>query len=125
MHLIAYVINVDSATFNMVVGLLLPIVTAVLVKLHASDSVKATVTLVLSGVAAAAQSVYIDGLGAVFTKSTLLAFLGTFITAVGAYKGLWKQTPLLGNINARLAPSKGIGTPQVPDLHSIDPDPHA
>lgn len=84
------------------VALMLPLVIGLLVKSTASEKVKATTMLVITGISSLAYQV--DQGGGVLTKEMAGAWLMSIVISIASYYGVWK--PLgAGNI----APDKGIG----------------
>jgi hypothetical protein len=97
-----------SALFTtLVVGYVIPFVTALLTKLRASSTVKQLISAALSAVAGFLTTATTDSGTAVFSKSSLVLALFAFATSQAAYVGLYKPHA----INAKVAPGVGIGAP--------------
>lgn len=99
----------DPINVVRVLGLLIPIVTALVTKSSATSGQKAVVTLVLS--ALTSTVVYLvanDGSGYDWA-GFVNAFINTFVPAIVAYYGLLKPTNITGSIAAKTA-DVGIGS---------------
>lgn len=98
----------DATNVVRIVGLLIPILTAVVTKHVASQGLKATVTTVLSALTAAV-SVLVAADGHSFAWQAFVnAFVNTFIPAIALYYGFWKPTGLAGSV-AAATKSFGLG----------------
>jgi len=98
------VVNVSILT--VIVGVLIPLLTALITKANASAAVKAITTLGLTILATALQDV-IDVNGVVNTKTFLTSFVTTFAVAILSYYGFTKHvgTPAVRDIS----PTHGLG----------------
>lgn len=103
---------IPNAWVPVIVGLLLPVITALLVKAGASNTVRVAVGMVLAGVTAVLTQAIVDGGDAVITWETLRLFLLTYGVQVLTYLGFW-QPVSKDTLNARVAPSFGLGKPTV------------
>jgi hypothetical protein len=90
---------------TVIIGTVLPLLTGLLTKLQASDTVKGVVNLTL----AAASGVITAGLvadgGALISREALIYAVLAWVQSVATYLGIWKSL----DINARLIPTKGLG----------------
>jgi chromate transport protein ChrA len=91
------------ATFS---GVIIPVLTAAITKINASDRVKQVVTILLAAVATLVAQATLDSGSAVFTVETLQTWFLTTVVAVASYLGFWKRTV---QVNAHVAPNSGIG----------------
>lgn len=90
---------------TLIVGHILPLLTALVTKQVASTSVKQLVTAGLSAISAfIVQATTIDG-SSVFTGEAALLALATFITANASYLYFWAPRA----INSKVLPDKGFG----------------
>jgi hypothetical protein len=93
-----------------VTGVLLPVLVALVTKVHAPPKVKVVANLVLSAVAALLlNAVNADGY-AVVSSAMLATWLQQTAISIAAYLGIYK--PL--GAPARLAPNVGLGAPPAP-----------
>ena len=90
---------------SVLLGTILPLVTALVTKYQAPNWVKAVVNMFLSAVAAVVVANTVDGGGAVLSDETLVMAGITFASSVVSYWGGWRTI----DINARIAPNVGIG----------------
>lgn len=102
----------DPTSVVRIIGLLIPILTALIAKRVASQGLKATLTLVLSAITAAA-AVLVSADGHSFAWQAFVnAFINTFVPAIALYYGFWKPTGLAGSVAAKTE-RFGIGSPPV------------
>lgn len=78
------------------VGTVIPILTALVTRSTASSSVKALVSLGLSAVASFGTE-FINNHDHFYWQGALLTTVVVFITSVGTYMGLWKPTNIAGS----------------------------
>lgn len=101
-------IEVDVAALTFVVATLIPVLTALVTKAHASPGVKAVVTALLSAVAGAA-SVAIAGEGAIDVGHVAISIGVAWITAVSTHFGLLKPVGVTGAEGAVAQSTRRIG----------------
>ncbi len=101
----------DPTSVVRVLGLLIPILTALITKRVASQGLKSVVTLVLSAITAA-TAVLVSDDGGYAWQAFVNAFINTFVPAIVMYYGLWKPTGLAGSVSAKTE-NFGIGSPPV------------
>jgi hypothetical protein len=90
---------------TLVVGHVIPVITALVTKSTAPDGLKQFITAFLSAASAyVVQSTLADG-SAVFTAQTAVMAVATFISANVAYIAVLSKR----NINDRMLPDKGLG----------------
>lgn len=100
----------DPTSVVRIIGLLIPILTALVTKHVAAQGLKAVTTTVLSAItAAAAVLVAADGHSFAW-QAFVNAFINTFVPAIALYYGLWKPTGLAGSV-AAATKNFGIGSP--------------
>ena len=100
-------ITLSTFVVTLVVGYLIPLVTAISTKVSASTALKQGVTAVLAAVNGfITTATQVDG-SALFTTETLLFAILTFMTANIGYIAVWKPHA----IDDKLLPTKGIGGP--------------
>jgi hydrogenase maturation factor len=99
-------VHLDVGFLTVIVGTLIPIITALITKANASSAVKALTTLTLTVIAAGIQLI-IEANGVVNLRTFLANFAVTYIVAVASYYGLTKHvgTPAV----AAVSPNNGIG----------------
>lgn len=102
-------IHIDTTIVNFVLGTLIPIITALVVKDVASPGIKATVNAVLAAITGALV-VALQAGGILNWQSLAVSVAITVGTAVIAYFGLLKPTGVTGAISSSTA-NFGIGTP--------------
>lgn len=91
----------DLAMWSLIVGFFLPIAVAVIMRRTWSDAVKAVVTFVACGVAAAGTAFFQgDFTGRRFVSALLLVFVGTIVS----FKGWWKPTGVAPSIEESTSP---------------------
>lgn len=105
----ATLIVIPNAGWNTVIGLLLPLVTAILVHFQASDRVKAVAAIVVGMVAAAASQLAIDGADVVITWSTVRLLGYLLLVQLAAYLAAHK--PILA-VNEKVNPKGFVGRPK-------------
>lgn len=88
-----------------ITGVLLPFVVGLVTKYSASQRLKAVVNLIAAGIAAFIVKGTVDNGDFVFDQAWVLDWAATFIVSIGTYLGIYGHW----DINAKLAPSKGIG----------------
>lgn len=88
----------DPTNFVRLLGIAIPIVTALITKSTASSSLKSIVTTVLSAVTATAAYL-IAADGSYDWQGFVNAFLNTFIPAIALYYGLYKPTGVTDRVN--------------------------
>ena len=115
MHLVAAaevvptnLLIIPNAWVPVIVALVLPVITALLVKAGASDKVRVAVGILLAGVTAVLTQAAVDGADAVITWETVRLFLLTYGVQVLTYVGLWKPVTG-GTLNQKVAPNLGVG----------------
>lgn len=102
------VLTLSAALVHLIIGTLIPFVTAFLTHVNASPGVKQLVTAVLAAIGAAlTTATQVDGT-AVISKLTIILAIANFLEAQIAYKGLYEPH----NLNGKVAPSFGIGRPR-------------
>ena len=90
----------DATNVVRIIGLLIPVLTALITKRLASQGLKAVTTTVLSAVtAAAAVLVAADGHSFAW-QAFVNAFINAFVPAIVTYYGLWKPTGVTGSVAA-------------------------
>ena len=90
---------------TLIVGHILPLLTALATKVEASATVKQLVTAVLSAASAfIVNATTIDG-SATFSGETVAIAILTFLTANVSYVALWKRHA----IDSKVLPDKGLG----------------
>lgn len=100
----------DATNVVRIIGILIPLLTALVTKRLATGGLKSVVTLALSVITAvAATLVAADGHHFAWT-AFVNAFVNAFVPAIAAYYGLWKGTGVAGTV-ANIAPHVGIGQP--------------
>lgn len=105
-----YQIRIASWVVMIVVGSLIPVITALLTKHHASGALKGAVTIILTAVTALlTQSQVNDGVAVISKQAVLLFFVG-LAQAEAAYYVAWKQV----NTSANVAPKFGLGPANPP-----------
>ncbi len=99
-------VRLDVSFLTVIVGVLIPLLTALITKANASSAVKAITTLGLTLLATAIQGI-IDANGVVNGKQWLMTFAVTYATAILSYYGFTKHvgTPAAANV----APNNGLG----------------
>lgn len=99
-------VHLDVGILTVIVGVVIPLLTALITKANASSAVKALTTLGLTIFASAVQGI-IDVNGVVNTKTFLANFVATFAVAILSYYGFTKHvgTPAVRDI----VPEHGLG----------------
>lgn len=101
----ATLFTISPFVTTLIVGHVVPLLTALLTKVEASAGVKQLTTAVLSAISAfIVNATTIDG-SASFSSETLTIAILTFLTANISYVALWKRHA----IDAKVLPNKGIG----------------
>jgi hypothetical protein len=101
--------NLDPQVVRALVVLVIPVLVGLVTKASASDRVKAVVTIVLAGVGTLIVQATADDGSAVISAVMAWDWLVTTALAVAAYLGILKPVVGNGDLNSKLAPSKGIG----------------
>lgn len=101
----------NPITVVRVLGLLIPILTALVTKRLSSQGLKSVVTLALSAITAGV-AVLVSADGGFDWNAFVNAFVNTFGPAIAMYYGLWKPTGLAGSV-AAATHSFGLGTSPV------------
>lgn len=99
-------VHLDVGILTVIVGVFIPILTALITKASASAKVKALTTLTLTVIASGIQLI-IDANGVVNLRTFLANFAVTYIVAIASYFGLTKHVGTPGAAN--VAPNKGLG----------------
>jgi hypothetical protein len=99
----------DPTSVVRIIGLLIPILTALVTKHVASQGLKSVVTLVLSAVTAAV-AVLVSADGGFAWQAFVNAFINAFVPAIAIYYGLWKPTGVAGSV-AAATKTFGLGSP--------------
>lgn len=110
-------LGIDDAT-NMVrlLGLLIPLLTALLTKKFAAQGTKAVITLVASALLGSiAYLATVDG--GYDWAGFVNAFINAFLPAIAGYYGLWKPTGVAGTV-AQKTQNFGIG--RTPIMQTLD-----
>ena len=97
--------TLDATVVAIVLGLVLPFVVGLMTKLGASKAVKATVGIVVAGIAATIQNALKDDGTAFISSEMFLNFVLVYGTQLLSYHGLWSNF----SVNEKTAPDKGIG----------------
>lgn len=99
-------VHLDVGILTVIVGVFIPILTALVTKANASATVKALTTLTLTVIAAGIQQL-INVNGVVNMRTFLANFAVTYIVAIASYYGLTKHvgTPAVRDI----LPDHGLG----------------
>ncbi len=105
-------IHIDTTVANLILGTIIPIITALVVKDVASPGIKAIVNAFLAALAGGI-TVALQAGGILNWQSLLISMASTVGVAVVAYFGLLKPTGVTGLISTSTA-NFGVGTPQVP-----------
>lgn len=92
-------------TVNVILGFIIPVLTAVVTKASASPVLKGAVTLTLSAIAGLINTAITITGEAVFSQAMVQQATLTWLIALASYLGLWKQL----EINNKLAPEFGLG----------------
>lgn len=106
----------DPTTVVRILGLLIPILTAVVTKRVASQGLKSVVTLVLSAVTAGVAVLVADDGGWAW-QAFVNAFINTFLPAIAMYYGFWKPTGVAGSVAAK---TEHFGVGPSPVLETAD-----
>jgi hypothetical protein len=114
MHLLADVdvvptnlLIIPNAWVPVIVGLVLPVITALLVKAGASDRIRVAVGIVLAGITTVLTQAVVSGGDAIITWETVRLFLLTYGVEVLTYLGFWKPVSK-DTVNQRVAPNVGL-----------------
>lgn len=98
-------VQIDVSALNFVVGVLIPILVALLTKLNASRGLKAVINLGLSAIAGAVV-VAIQASGAVDVGHVVISIGTTWIVSIASYYGLTAPT---GVAPAVASATAGVG----------------
>jgi hypothetical protein len=98
-------ITLDPLLVSLIAGVSIPLIVAFGTKVHASASVKAAVTVVLSAVVGTLNAI-VNQHGTFDWKAAGTSTLITIVSGMSSYTGFWK--PVV-NINDHAAPGVGIG----------------
>lgn len=98
-------IKLSALLTTVLVSYAIPIFTGLFTKVNASAGVKQAVTGLLAAINGFLVNATMDDGSAVFTKEALLLASLSFMLSLVSYGQLWKPH----DINAKLAPDKGIG----------------
>lgn len=105
-------ITIDEYWWNMIAGVVIPLLVALIKKRFASGAVGAMILLFLSALTEAIR-VIIGNDGHFELKQAVVGLVMTFLTAVGAHFGLWKPAAVTGDHGAILkAVPGGVGSPE-------------
>lgn len=99
--------TLDATTIALIVGFIVPLITATVTKAKASNLFKTIVTAVLSAGVVGLNALVGPAGTAVLSQESLALFGKAFVVAIVSYKGLWKA---LG-VNDKLLPYNGFGLP--------------
>lgn len=91
---------------NSLLGLVIPVLVALIVKAQASAKLKAAVNIVLAAVAALITAGLTENGSAVVSQDTFQNWVITTAVSVVTYLGFWKPVTA---VNSHVAPSSGIG----------------
>lgn len=91
-------------TWASVVGLFIPILTAVFIRYRASTKLPQALFAFGASAAVATLQMLLDDIPNDTVASLLAGFLGVFIPAVASYLGLWQQL----KVNEKIAPNTGL-----------------
>lgn len=98
-------ITLDPFLLSALIGIVIPLVVALVTKLSLDSRIKAILSIILSAIGGTLVQVNNNG-GTFDWKQALVATAVTAGTAIVSYVGAWK--PVL-DPNAVLAPNRGIG----------------
>lgn len=98
-------ITLHQPTVLIITGVLLPLVVGLVTKYSASKVVKGVVNVVVSGIAALIVKGTVDNGDFVLDQALIIDWATVFVISLATYLGVYGHA----DINAKLAPSKGIG----------------
>lgn len=101
-------LTLTPVAWTIITGLITPFLIALLTKYAASSTLKGVVGIVTAAVAGIVERATLADGSALFTTGLLVDMLLIYAPQLLTYLGLWSHI----NINAKIAPSAGIGTPQ-------------
>lgn len=90
----------DNQLLVVLVGVVIPIITAVVARWTAAPGVKAVITLTLSAVAGVVTQA-IEG-GGIWTSEMIVNAVVAYVIAIATYYGLWKPTTVAPAISQRV-----------------------
>ena len=102
-------VTVDTAFVSVIIGVVIPYLTALVTKAAARPIVKQVVTVTLAALATVIQALFKDGPEAIITKETAILFVTAWLTAFGSYKAISDNVIKESPITPLTAPTKGIG----------------
>lgn len=105
----------DVSTLNLIAGLVIPLLVALVSKRVASSGVKGLLNALLSAIAGIIV-VGIDNNGAFEANAVLNAGIATFVTSISAYYGIWKPTGVAQGVRNATADFGVVG----PDISPQD-----
>ena len=97
----------DLQFYAAVVGVLLPLLTAIVVQTHWADQVKAIAQAALSFVAAVVITYTEGNLDGDHLRQLFMAFLIVFAPAIATYYGFYKPTGIAPSIERATTPGDG------------------
>lgn len=100
-------VQIDVTALNFVIGILIPLLVALVTKLDASKSLKAVLNLGLSAVAGAAV-VAVQAAGNIDVSSVIVGIGTTWITSIVSYYGLTAPAGIAPAV-AKATATKGVG----------------
>jgi hypothetical protein len=109
-------LSAEATNVVRLLGLLIPLLTALLTKKLASQGLKAVVTLI-SSVLLGSIAYLVAADGGYDWEGFVNAFINAFLPAIAAYYGLWKPTGVAGTVANKTA-RFGVGSP--PMLQTSD-----
>lgn len=101
----AVVVTIAPLLTTLISGTIIPILTGLVTKSGASDTVKQGVTVVLAGASGLIQGSVIDTGASVFSAETLALAVASWIIAIASYHGVYQSH----DINEKLSPDIGLG----------------
>jgi hypothetical protein len=104
-------IVIPLSVATLIIGSLLPIITAVLAKWNSSSAVKGIVAILVALVATILRRSVDGGTDLALDWALIGEFFQTFVVQVAAYLGFWQP---VANINSLLFPRFGVG-PAAPE----------
>ncbi len=105
-------IQIDVTALSFVVGVLIPLLVALLTKVNASRTVKAVLNLGLSAIAGAVV-VAIQASGNINVQNLVVGVGTTWIASIVSYYGVHDPTGSASAV-AGIAPNVGLGAPATP-----------
>jgi hypothetical protein len=99
--------HLDVQSLAIVLGVVVPFLTALVVKEKAPGWLKAAANALLAAVAGAVTTAIGDG-GNVILGQWVMGIFGAFVASVGSYFGLWKPTGATDAVSRKTA-TFGIG----------------